>query len=75
MSFEDIVITEMKGLDEGVFTKKPNTHAEVSTQLSAHKYTPFIPLWAQKKMIELSDKEKYDKAVKNSLYTHYLQNK
>lgn len=66
MKFEEIIITEMKQLDEGFFTGKINTHREISTQLTAHKNKPFIPSWAHKKMLELSNKENYDTAINNS---------
>lgn len=66
MKFEEIIISEMKNLEEGFFTGKVNTHKEISQQLSAHKNKPFIPSWAHKKMLELSDKEKYENAISNS---------
>lgn len=66
MNFEDMLITDMKGLDEGFFKSKNTLHKEVIHQLSTHGSKPFIPLWAQRRMNELSDKNKFDDAVEHA---------
>ena len=57
MKFEEIIISEMKNLEEG-FYWKVNTHREISQQLSAQKNKPFIPSWAHKKCLSCQIKKK-----------------
>jgi len=66
MNFEELLITDMKKLDENFFIKRNNNYLELSHQLNVHAKKPFIPSWAHKRMLELRDKNTFDNTVKNS---------